>query len=628
MAQKEAKEPKISVEIARQRVASAPLDWRSFNDLGVAYYREGLHDEAIAAFEQALALHPITATIEAEQRQQRALDSQRQALVDQQARQQKAQTDAAMNQMFQTLLGGMGSMAGVNAKTLSMLSVAQGMANVASQIPSAPPTVPLLQEKMESSLEAKREVASVYANLGAAHSARKHFSQSIVAFESALNLDPSKTVLLRLMAECNFALADYGKCIVLMKRFLAISTAGVSPKCYMLISDAFQALGMGQEAEKAFDAGVRAYKKLLGANPSAVTMTMELGWAYAERYDRLSEAIECFRRVLAGDKSNSEALKGLATSYYAVSDYDQALKALQVLTGPDVKNENVSYAWYLSGRIYDEMGLSNDALTAFRKAVEGYDALSHRDLPPTYVTTASGAIGQEQAVQRLELAVADDPLGWDTFNNLYGLAFVYEMVGRDVEAIETLNRCLVIRPKHSLARKSLERLTKKKSGACDHALGAADKAVSQNDTTTSMQSLAKAYQLMPDGERKKETQRKLLRMAGQAKSIPPLTEEGQRHFLRGNAALKSAKDPIDIDRAIAEYRWAIVQSPWVGDLYLHASVASGVRHRYSEAIEYLTLFLTASPAATNLEAALNKLYELDYQQAQDIRALSALSHFE
>jgi hypothetical protein len=133
---------------------------------------------------------------------------------------------------------------------------------------------------------------------------------------------------------------------------------------------------------------------------------------------------------------------------------------------------------------------------------------------------------------------------------------------------------------------------------------------------------------MPDGERRKETQRKLLRMAGQAKSVPPLTEEGQRHFLRGNAALKSAKDPVDIDHAITEYGWAIVQSPWVGDLYLHASVASGVRHRYSEAIEYLTLFLTASPAATNLEAALNKLYELDYQQAQDIRALSALSHFD
>jgi tetratricopeptide (TPR) repeat protein len=530
--------------------------------------------------------------------------------------------------MFQTLLGGIGSMSGVNATTLSMLSVVQGMANVDSQIQSALPTVPLSQEKMESSLKAKREVASVYANLGAAHSAKKNFSLSIAAFESALNLDPSKTVLLRSMAECNFARAEYGKCIVLMRRFLALSHADVSPKCYMLISDAFQALGMEQEADRAFDAGVRAYKKLLSANPSAVTMTLELGWAYAKRYDRLGEAIECFHKVLAGDKSNPEALKGLATSYYAMSDYDQALKALQELTVSEVKNENVSNAWYLSGRIYDEMGLRNEALTAFRRAVESYDALSHPGLPPTYVTTASAAIGQEQAVQGLELAVANDPLGWDTCNNLYGLAFAYEKAGRDVEAIETLNRCLAIRSKHTLARKSLERLTKKNSGATDHALRAADKAFSQNDMTTAMQYLAKAYQLMPDGERKKETQRKLLRMAGQAKSVPPLTREGQRHFLRGNAALKSAKDPVDIDCAITEYRWAIVQSPWAGDLYLHGSVASGVRHRYSEAIEYLTMFLTASPAATNLEAALNKLHELEYQQAQDRRALSALSHLD
>ena len=627
MTRTEAKHTQISVDMARQRVASAPLDWRSFNDLGIAYYREGFYDEAIAAFEQALALHPITTTIEAEQKQQRALDSQRQALMDEQARQRKAQNDAAMNQMFQSLLGGIGSMPGLNARTLSMLSVAQGMANVASQIPLPPQSASLPQEKMESSLRAKREVASVYTNLGTAHSAKKNFSLSISAFESALNLDPSKTVLLRSMAECNFALADYGKCIVLMKRFLAISHADISPKCYMLISDAFQALGMDQEADKAFDAGVRAYKKWLGANPSAASMTIELGWAYAERYDRLSEAIECFHRVLAGDKSNPEALKGLATSYYGMSDYDQALKVLQVLTVPDVKKENASYAWYLSGRIYDEMGLKDDALNAFRKAVDSYNAFSHPGLPPTYITTASAAIGQEQAVQRLELAVTNDPLGWNTFIHLYGLAFAYEKMGRDAEAIEILNRCLTIRPKHSLARKSLEKLTKKNSGACDHALRAADKAVSQNDMTTAMQYLAKAYQLMPEGKRKKETQGKLLRVAGQAKSVPPLTEGGQRHFLRGNAALKSAKDPVDIDRAITEYRWAIVQSPWIGNLYLHASVATGVRHRYSEAIEYLTLFLTASPESTNLESALNKLHELEYQQAQDIRALSALSHF-
>lgn len=618
---------KISVDVARQRVASAPLDWRSFNDLGIAYYREGFHDEAIAAFEQALALHPITTTIEAEQKQQRALDSQRQALMDEQARQRRAQNDAAMNQMFQSLLGGLGSMPGLNAKTLSMLSVAQGMTNVASQIPSVPQSAPLPQQKMESSLKARREVASIYANLGAAHSAKKNYSQSIAAFESALNLDPSKTVLLRSMAECNFALADYGKCIVLMKRFLAISHDDISPKCYMIISDAFQALGMEQEADKAFDAGVRAYKKWLDGKPSAISTTAELGWAYAERYDRLIEAIECFHKVLAVDKSNPEALKGLATSYYAMSDYDQALKVLQILTITDVKNEHAAYAWYLSGRIYDDMGLRGDALTAFRKAVESYDAFSHTGQPPTYITTASAAIGQEQALQRLELAVTNDPLGWSTCNYLYGLAFAYEKVGNDIEAIEVLNRCLTIRPKHSLARKSLEKLTKKNSGNCDHALRAADKAVSQNDMSTAMQYFSKAYQLMPEGKRKKETQRKLLRVAGQAKSIPALTEGGQRHFLRGNAALKSAKDPVDIDRAITEYRWAIVQSPWIGNLYLHASVVTGVRHRYSEAIEYLTLYLTASPEATSLESALNKLHELEYQQAQDIRALSALSHF-
>jgi tetratricopeptide (TPR) repeat protein len=615
----------LSVDAAKQRVAKAPLDWRSFNDLGIAYYREGLTDEAIAAFEQALSLHPVTTTIEAEQKQKRVVDSQRKAFEAEQARQQQAQSDATMDQMFGVLLGSIGSMPGMDARSLSMLSLTQGAVSAASQLQSAPPAIPFNQELPESTLKTKRELASIYENLGMAYRGKRDFSRAIAALEQALALDPSKTRLLEWIARCEFARTEYGKSILVMKRFLAITN--VSPDSLLLISDAFQALGMEQEADRAFDASIRAFKKWIEKNPSAVAVRMALGNAYAKRHVHFNEAIDCFRGVLATDSSNQGALTGLANTYYTMSDYDQALKTLQGLKIQDVNRVNVPYAWYLYGRIYDAMGLTNDALTAFRKVVEAHEATSHKGSPPTYVMTAASVTGQVQAIRRLEHAVDNDPMGWDTSSDLQRLAFAYEKAGSDVEAIEALNRCLTINAQHANARKYLERITGKNARACQNALRASDTAFSKKDMNIAVQYLAKAYQLMPDGDRKRETQRKLLTIVGRMESVPPITEEGQRHFLRGNAALKSAKDSVDIDRAIAEYRWAIVHSPWIGNLYLHASVASGVRHRYSEAIEYVKLFLTACPAATNVETALNKLHELEYQQAQDTRSLSALSQF-
>ena len=65
-------DPAVAIEAARSEAQSDPRNWRAFYNLGKAYYRAGRFSEAVPAYQQAIALYPITTTIETEQKQQMA----------------------------------------------------------------------------------------------------------------------------------------------------------------------------------------------------------------------------------------------------------------------------------------------------------------------------------------------------------------------------------------------------------------------------------------------------------------------------------------------------------------------------------------------------------------------------
>ena len=61
--QKEAARKESAIASAKSAIANDPMNWRVFNELGVVYYKQEMYDQAIAAFQQALVLHPITTVI-------------------------------------------------------------------------------------------------------------------------------------------------------------------------------------------------------------------------------------------------------------------------------------------------------------------------------------------------------------------------------------------------------------------------------------------------------------------------------------------------------------------------------------------------------------------------------------
>jgi hypothetical protein len=106
-----------------------------------------------------------------------------------------------------------------------------------------------------------------------------------------------------------------------------------------------------------------------------------------------------------------------------------------------------------------------------------------------------------------------------------------------------------------------------------------------------------------------------------------LTDDAQDHYLRGNAALKAAKSPMDLGRSLSEFQWAVFYSPWVGDLYFNTSAVKNLQNQNTAAAGDLKLYLAAKPGAKNIEEILNRLYEFDYQREQKLRELASAAAF-
>jgi len=622
---------------AKTAAASEPLNWRVFNELGTVYYKQGMFDQAIAAFQQALALHPITTVIEAERKreeaieeQQAAQDAQRQAAI-QQAK------DQASKQQMSDILGIISGFAGVKGNMGAQLamntlaSVSQNLNSSAAEVPAIAPAT-----KAESPLKDKREVAGIYANLGMAYFGKKSYPQAVAAFDNVTQLDPSRIEVLKVSAEAQYNLCEYENCITTLTRYHAI--APVESATLLLLSDSYRALGMGPEADKAF-------KAFLGRNKISSTdsvILMKVGTLclshnrYAEAAEYLSRAQqtandspECARllneALLSQYRSTNALSLLLASAQFGQSRTTNAI----MLLGEVTRNNASPRAWYMLGRCYDEIGNREKASEAYRKALETFGATTSAASVDNYIQVCRAATGAgDEAVEVLKNRLASVPLTPGGGVDQWGfLGFAYEKAGRTAEAIEILNRCRDANPAYAWTEQALDGLGKQVAPDRDKALAEADAAAKSGDKNQAVMKLAEAYRLTAVGPKKEEICKTMLTLAAGMDPIPSLTSEARDHYLRGNAALKAAKSPMDLGRSLSEFEWAIFYSPWDGDLYFNTSAVKKLQNQTAAAVSDLKLYLAANPNAKNREDLLNRLYEFDYQREQELRELAAAASF-
>lgn len=612
------------IEAAKARVAANPTSWSGYNDLGVAYYDKGMYDEAIAAFQQALAVHPISSVLDAEKRQKDAVQRQKDAMVRAQKAQQAQQESAAMSSLLSGLLGVV-SVPGMNSlgqQTLAAMIPAMDSVSRAASMPD-PSLMNMPELQGPSQLQPRRETALIYSNLGRAYYQKSNYQEAVTSFEKSIALAPSQVSLLEWTAHANYELSHYEKSIRALNRYMTLSNLQSPSGSYILLSRNFAALGMPGEADKAFRRAIAAYEQKLAADPPDRTVIAKMARAYLEHLD-FQKAAGLLEGLVRDNPSDVPALGGLAVCYMALGRYDQALKTVQRKMKLD---QHKPYDFYLLGRIYDETGKPSLARAAYAKLVEAYEASAEEHkMPVGGVAVAYASIGQQQrAIAMLEESMFLNPFGSTALYDFFKLGLVYEKSGRITEAIAALNSSAEINPRYVFATRALQRLAGKTASHRERLWLQAQHSLSKGSSAQAVDFLGKLYRLMPTGPEKEKLRLKMLALAAKPGGAPRLGLEAQRRFLRGNAALKSAKGPADLYRALYEYKWASYHSPWSANIYLSSSVVYGLLQKYRLSISYLRLYLAGTPQAANVDQVMSRLYEMEYQREKTLRSLSLSS---
>jgi tetratricopeptide (TPR) repeat protein len=619
---------------AKAAASREPLNWRVFNELGMVYYRHAMYDQAIAAFQQAIALHSVTTVIETESKQEAAIAAQRAALAQrreadiQRAKEQQAQQE--MNDLFGLLVGA--ANANGNSSLATLAPVMESLNNQALTSPSdVPPLAPGV--KSESSLKAKREVANIYASLGAAYFGKTSYQQALASFDNVIQLDPSRTDVLKESAEAQYHLCKYDECIATLTKYHAI--APVEAASLMRLSDAYRALGMQTEAARVLE----SFLAKQDGSPADCGQLMAIGalclshWQYEEASKFLTRA-----REICGDSPDKgrragEAIVGKAQMAHGISlllaeaqlGLGQTTKAIALLQDATQDKANPK-VWYMLARCYDEIEDREKAAEAYGKALEAFGAVDAPALAlaDNYIQVSRAATGKgDEAIRVLEKRLGSVPLTpGGGVEQWCAMAFAYEKSGRIAEAMEILNRCREATPAYTKAGLALDRLGKQVATDRNRILGEADAALQSGDKNQAIKKLADAYRLTVAGEKREDIRKTLLKLGVGMDPPVGMTSEAQDHYLRGTAALKAAKTPMDLGRSLSEFQWAIFCSPWVGDLYFNTSAVKNLQNQNAAAVSDLKLYLTGKPGSINVDETLSRLYELEYHREQKLRELA------
>jgi tetratricopeptide (TPR) repeat protein len=130
------------------------------------------------------------------------------------------------------------------------------------------------------------------------------------------------------------------------------------------------ALGAAQERAGQREAAIGQMRAILAANPRNAEAANFLGYSYAERGERLDEALALVKRALELDPENGYYLDSLGWVLFKKGDADRAVSALEraeAMAGPEATIlEHLGDAYRLARR-------TGDAAVAYRRALGAFD---------------------------------------------------------------------------------------------------------------------------------------------------------------------------------------------------------------------------------------------------------------
>ena len=218
----------VSIQQIKARLRANPADGRAYEDLGIAYHKGRRYDEAVAAFEQALALHPEYQDIPA------------------------VSPELAEASGCETVFDALGQLKG--ARPESLLAFREGLVSsggiVALAVARQARPIPRLPERAASMAMASRKtLAGIWEELAATRLAQRRRIEAMEALEKSLALDSSRLSACKSLGSCYQALGFHAAAITILNRYIALAPEP-DPVVTMMVSDAQRALGLAEAAQE------------------------------------------------------------------------------------------------------------------------------------------------------------------------------------------------------------------------------------------------------------------------------------------------------------------------------------------------------------------------------------------
>ena len=111
---------------------------------------------------------------------------------------------------------------------------------------------------------------------------------------------------------------------------------------------------------------------------------------------------------------------------------------------------------------------------------------------------------------------------------------------------------------------------------------------------------------------------KIIALARTMRPAPVIPEEARGHYVMAATFMEQAKDNTGFQRAVAEYKAALLIAPWWSATYEKLAIAQKAAGQYDDAIASLNLYLLTQPAdARDAQDEIYKLKALKQSAADD-----------
>lgn len=609
-----------AIAIDRANASSNPMSWRAVNTLGMTLFQAKQYSEAALAFEQAITMFPIASLAETEQQaknaRQLAYKAQKEADEKMQKQQKEAQEQMQEQQMLSGMLSMMPMMPGANQSTMLLSQAGQTMLNVA-MVPEGMSILSgqMLPENESSQVMKARELSTLYSNLGQVRMALWEEDAALDAFRQAYSTDPSRTDLLFMQATILQRDDDLANAILLYSRYMVLAPETKQPITWVEIAECCRDIGLEKEMRNALTAARKTWDRLLGQSASPKT---EHGYGeILTAAGFYKEAIPYLQAWVASSPDDIATQREWAIALFRAGKMEDALKVMKVIINDKRSaSSDGGFSTYFTGLIELHLGHFDEAkkiLGTLRPApgttsgftIAAYAISGHLDETKEWINRIENGLSSPDAASV----------------DYYRLGCMWLVAGNFPRAAECVSRSIELEPEFGPALLLREQLMKINSERIKSGQAQVSQAVSNGDMASAVQTLGAVLSIMPNEGSSNALMLEGMKYVSNLQTPVRMSKESQQYYLMAQAILKNAKGQQSVNEALAQYQWALRYAPLSPEVHLALSSAYATQGQFKKALYHVQLCLTASQSLGNIDAVIERYYELQYLNENELRKI-------